>query len=241
MGLFDNNSKNDSGFWGTLYDLDGDGKTSPDEEILGYAIYKMYSEDLEREKKERFPDFPVDPYIWRQHCEDGTKWNVDPDDYESEEEFEEALEEAKHQWREDYTDDEDTGVSPYDYETEEEYEYAVDAAERSAREKMKAELIAKAKQKKKQLQIQAKTAAREAEQDTNVYSYCRVLVPGAVRPYSYLTGGIPLQVGDLVEVPVQDKGMTGTVVFVGQYSRKYAPFPVEKTKTILGKIEIPVE
>ena len=35
-------------------------------------------------------------YEWRLYCEDGDDFGVDPDDYETEEEYEEALKEAKH-------------------------------------------------------------------------------------------------------------------------------------------------
>ena len=37
--------------------------------------------------------------------------------------------------------------------------------------------------------------------DGTVYHYCSVQVQGTRRPYAYLTGGLPLKVGDWVELP----------------------------------------
>ena len=32
--------------------------------------------------------------------------------------------------------------------------------------------------------------------------YCSVRIEGIARPYAYLTGGLPVKVGDMVEVPL---------------------------------------
>lgn len=60
---------------------------------------------------------------WRDFCEDGSDYDLDPEDFDSEYEYEEALEEAKEQyaWRENCEDGFEYNVDPEDYETEEEY------------------------------------------------------------------------------------------------------------------------
>jgi primosomal protein N' len=63
-----------------------------------------------------------------------------------------------------------------------------------------------------------------------------VAFPHAVRPYSYRTEYPTIKVGDEVLVPVGDKETIGTVVSVGQYMRIAAPYPVDKTKFIISKV-----
>ena len=65
---------------------------------------------------------------WRIFCEDGSEYDVDPDDYFSEDEYNEALEEAKHAWRDNCEDGSEYGVDPEDYETEDEYNEALEAS-----------------------------------------------------------------------------------------------------------------
>ncbi len=76
-------------------------------------------------------------------------------------------------------------------------------------------------------------------EDKTIYIYCGVLLPFSSRPYSYRTEDSSLKIGDRVLVPVgaEQKEMTGTVVSVGQYTRVSVPFPVEKTKKIIRRIE----
>ena len=47
----------------------------------------------------------------------------------------------------------------------------------------------------------SKPIADAKPDDGTVYHYCSVHVQGARRPYAYLTGGLPLKVGDWVELP----------------------------------------
>lgn len=65
---------------------------------------------------------------WKLFCEDGFEYGVDPDDYDSEDEYMEALTEAKYAWRDDCEDGFDHEVDPEDYETAEEYEEALTEA-----------------------------------------------------------------------------------------------------------------
>lgn len=69
-----------------------------------------------------------DSYDWREHCEDGSEWGIDPEDFATEEDYEEALCEAKYEWREFAEDGEEWGLDPEDFETEEDYEEALEEA-----------------------------------------------------------------------------------------------------------------
>lgn len=78
--------------------------------------------------------------------------------------------------------------------------------------------------------------------DGTVYHYCSVQVQGTRRPYAYLTGGLPLKVGDWVELPFgkDDVPRHGQVKAVMDCTRMVAPWPPEQTKTVIRTIDAPV-
>jgi hypothetical protein len=228
MGLFD---KNDKGLFDGLFDFNGDGKTSFIEEYRALKMFEVcIEEQMNNLPKNLFDDEDdSDDYEWRENCDDGLEYGVDPEDYETEEEYEEALDEAKYEWREDCDDGLEYGVDPEDYETEEEYEEALnDKIEETRRKK---------RSKKQRLDETAKI--RNCESDKKIYTYCGVLLPFSSRPYSFITEDKTIHVGDTVVVPIgkDEKEMKGKVVSIGQYLRFNAPYPVEKTKKIIRKSE----
>ena len=77
--------------------------------------------------------------------------------------------------------------------------------------------------------------------DGTVYHYCSVQAQGARRPYAYLTGGLPLKVGDWVELPFgkDDVLRQGQVKAVMDCTRMVAPWPPEQTKTVIRTIDAP--
>lgn len=79
------------------------------------------------------PDEPEDD-SWRYTCEDGTEYGVIPEAYDTEEEYLEALEEAKYGWRDTCIDGSDYGIYPNNYETEAEYIEALENAKYSWRD-----------------------------------------------------------------------------------------------------------
>lgn len=87
----------------------------------------------------------------------------------------------------------------------------------------------------------AKPIADAKPDDGTVYHYCSVQVQGTRRPYAYLTGGLPLKVGDWVELPFgkDDVLRRGQVKAVMDCTRMVAPWPPEQTKTVIRTIETP--
>ena len=77
--------------------------------------------------------------------------------------------------------------------------------------------------------------------DGTVYHYCSVWVQGTQRPYAYMTGGLPLKVGDWVELPFgeDDALRRGQVKAVMDCTRMAAPWPPERTKTVIRTIDAP--
>lgn len=110
----------------------------PDEEILGSV---------------RKPTKSPQNNLWRMHCEDGSMYGVNPDDYNSADEYEQALLDAKsgpsdqddllepkstlevtspknnrYIWRDHCEDGEPLGIHPEDYKTADDYEEALSLA-----------------------------------------------------------------------------------------------------------------
>lgn len=122
----------------SLFGVDWDMNGKVDDIDLATDLF--FIDEMEREEREANNDDEYDSdfdddidesdkYEWRLFCEDGSDYDIDPEDYETEEEYIEALDEAKYCWREDYEIDIDTGIDPEDYETEEEYLEALEDAQ----------------------------------------------------------------------------------------------------------------
>ena len=86
-----------------------------------------------------------------------------------------------------------------------------------------------------------KPAKPEAEppDDGAVFHFCTVRFRSAPRSYAYLTGGLPVKVGDWVEAPFgrEDLPRRGQVIAVADCTRPAAPWPPERTKTVLRLAE----
>ena len=87
----------------------------------------------------------------------------------------------------------------------------------------------------------AKPIADTKPDDGTVYHYCSVQVQGTRRPYAYLTGGLPLKVGDWVELPFgkDDVLRQGQIKAGMDCTRMVAPWPPEQTKTVIRTIDAP--
>lgn len=77
--------------------------------------------------------------------------------------------------------------------------------------------------------------------DGTVFHYCSVQIEGVRRSYAYLTGGLPLKVGDWVELPFgkDDAPRKGQVKAIMDCTRTVAPWPPEQTKTVIQIIAAP--
>lgn len=99
--------------FGGMFDFNGDGKTDFGEQWVGYMIINDCMKEEEKQSSYR-PSFSsysvpssgvragtydavesVEDDSWRLFCEDGSEYGIDPYDYDSEEDYIDALEEAK--------------------------------------------------------------------------------------------------------------------------------------------------
>ena len=178
-------------------------------------------------------------YEWRNHVPDGSEYDLDVRDYETEEEYLEALNEEKYGWREEYDPSETMGLRVEDYETEKEFRAELTARRNAAMEKERAEREA---QRRAAYEARKKAAyagidIEAAAADTTVYTICGVEFSHSLRPYSYVTNDPTIQIGDTVVVPVGNGEKRALVVSVGHYLRRAAPYPVECLKPILRKLQ----
>ena len=167
-------------------------------------------------------------YAWRKTCADGTPYDLDPLDFETEDAYNKAIQEEKYRWRFWHRNSTRYGLNVNDFETEAEYLKAFE--ERKAAEQQ-AQREQRARQNAPQTDPQLLT-------DKTVYSFCGVMFNGTSRPYHYLTGALEVDIGDQVVVPSSrpEGESIGTVVSVSKHLRASAPFPVDKAKTILRKL-----
>ena len=114
----------DSGVFGTYHHSGGpvtsgvgDDPYRKAAEAAAWAAFQEEQESLEEENS------------WREECDfkDYLNYDIDPEDYDTQEEYEEALQEKKYAWREDcdYNDYLNYDIDPEDYDTQEEYEEAL--------------------------------------------------------------------------------------------------------------------
>ena len=113
-------------------DMDFDGDHDMMDVIIADQIFNDLQKEEEREEDE---DWSIeDDNSWRDTVEEGYEYGVDPEDYDSEDDYLEALEEAKYAWRDNYEWDLDLNIDPDDYETEDEYLDALEEAKNEWKE-----------------------------------------------------------------------------------------------------------
>lgn len=125
--------KKNGSLFGGLFDFNGDGKTDLGEEFLALKIFENCIKDNDDTRFSEENDVYANPipsknYSWRAYCEDGAEFGLFPEDFESEEEYMEALEVAKNAWRDACDVGAEFGLYPEDFETEEEYADALEVA-----------------------------------------------------------------------------------------------------------------
>lgn len=123
-------------FWdnlfGGMFDFNRDGKEDFGELWIAQKIFEECTKEEPRHDYSSdyiFDDDLVDT-SWREYCEDGSEFDIDPEDYETEEDYDEALAEAKQKvaWRKTCEDGSDVFIDPEDYDTEDEYNEALEEA-----------------------------------------------------------------------------------------------------------------
>ncbi|MCD8232221.1 MAG: DEAD/DEAH box helicase [Clostridiales bacterium] len=192
-----------------------------DEEIDGFITYEEEHNEKYQYSRRNF---------WRLQYKDERS---DPRRYHSEEEYLTAREEQQNRWKSRYRNTNLYGLDIDQYVDETEFLSAYRLARQAHLEE----------EKEEQYSAEAKAKKEIAEKllggtgDIAIYEYCQILLPSSNTAYSYLTGGISLEIGDRVIVPVGsgNREVVGIVVSVEKHTEMTAPYPVAKTKRILKK------
>lgn len=121
--------------WGGIFDFNFDGKTSWDEQALGLMIINECMKEDSDDDDFSFSSSGIfssgTDHSWRSMYDYDVETGIDPEDYETEDEYLEALNAARTAWRDYRFYDPETGIDPEDYETEEEFEEALAEAKRT--------------------------------------------------------------------------------------------------------------
>lgn len=193
-------------------------------------------------------------YAWRLNCEDGSEYGISPEDYETRDEYHEALHQEKYAWRDYCEDGREYGIDPEDYETEDEYQDALDEAKGKADsyidddEEIEADFSVEEDAETVLYNIDpvitspsemmmppaagATIPKDEYEDDDfHVFIYCKVETTQGTD--FYRTENTHIKKGDVVSVPVSGQIITGTVLSVERHMRFSVPKPVGETYLII--------
>lgn len=171
-------------------------------------------------------------FSWRTRYTN-SEYDVDPLDYETEDEYNKAVLEEKYRWRRWHSEAKRYGLDVNTYETEAEYSEAL--AQKRAEEQ---ETRQKEQEERRRERASISTDPL-AETDKAVYNFCAVFFQSTRQPYSYLTGDLDIKIGDKVLVPVGSDGkeVIATVVSTSQHMRITAPYPVDKARKVIKKLD----
>lgn len=162
-------------------------------------------------------------YAWRTTCADGSEYDLDPLDYETEDEYNAAIQTEKYRWRRWHSEAKLYGIDVNAYETEDEYNEV---------------LRVKREEEREARRMPKPQSDPLAATDRTIYNFCSVIFNSTNQPYTYLTGDLNVRIGDSVVVPVGKEGKeaVATVVSTSQHMRLTAPYPVDRVKKIIKVI-----
>lgn len=181
---------------------------------------------------------------WRkQHKKEAEKLGLNVLYYDSEEEYLQDYNTEKYSWRDSYSTDDTYGLNPSDFETEDALNKAISKKiEQEEKQTAKEYKLAEETTSTLKTQAQSRQNSPYSEdmkrfEDDTIYTFIGVLFPYTSHHYHYLTDDDSITIGDYVVVPVgvDNKESVAKVVSVEKHLRISAPFPVEKTKKIIGK------
>lgn len=191
-------------------------------------------------------------YAWRLNCEDGSEYGISPEDYETRDEYNEALYAEKYAWRDFCEDGSEYGLDPEDFETEDEYDAALEEARESADDTPEEKDAEFTVDESLDIEMESNqdviheppvpcgyTVDPFADDDFHVYVYCKVKLRDTDAEVYYRTEDHSLRKGDAVLVPSPIAGIevAGEILTVEHHMKFSVPTPIEETQVILKKID----
>lgn len=157
-------------------------------------------------------------FSWRTTYSESSQYGISPLDYETEQEYLDAIEEHKYGWRKHLAPSKLRFANPMDYETAEEFHAAVRIAFDEAN--------------------RTKVATHRNENDKNIYQFCKVQLEEEPRNiFYYFPGELQLHIGDRVIVPLghDNRKVYGIVVSIGSCYGSALPCAVNRIKDVIDK------
>ncbi len=184
-----------------------------------------------------YPSNDRNKYAWRLNCEDGSEYGIYPEDYETRDEYHEALHQEKYSWRDYCEDGTEHGIDPEDYETEEEYEEAMEAASSPPIVSMSTVVenttVPESSVKRTPSAVPPiEQAAPELfeDDDFHVFIYCKVETEEGTDYYR--TEDRSIRRGNKVIVPSNQGDIEGIVISVEHHMRFSVPKELNRTTMI---------
>lgn len=194
-------------------------------------------------------------YAWRLNCEDGSEYGIYPEDYETRDEYHEALAHEKYAWREWCEDGSEYGLDPEDFETEDDYNEALEEAEQQSgndlphlnitvswepesSEKGSVDDPPSSFDTQSDMEPEKETADPvDKYDDLHVFIYCKVELLDSGDVQYFRTEDKTIRKGDTVIIPLPDGNSgEGRVLSVEHHMSFSAPVPVEETPVIIRKM-----
>lgn len=159
-------------------------------------------------------------FAWRTKYKEEHLFDLEPLDFNTEEEYLRAVETKKTQWKRTHAEAKFYGINMDGFSSEQEYQ--------SALEKKKAAL--------------SNISTREAEREScrfsvndEVYNFCSVIFQNGSKPYIYLCEIKDVKIGDYVIVPVGNKNyeVVAQVISLSQHTAFSAPIEITEAKKVL--------
>jgi len=161
-------------------------------------------------------------FSWRTKFKDNHLFDIDPLDYETEAEYNDAVAIKKQTWMETHAEAKFYGINLKEFDSEDEYQKEL----HNRKEALHSDCSKT--QPQKNLDINGKL-------DDTVYKFCSVSFQEGTSLYTYLYENEDLKIGDIIVVPVGSKNreVNARVVSLSQHTRLTAPIAIENAKKII--------
>lgn len=194
-----------------------------------------------------------DDYLWRENYDYDFEHNIDPEDYETEEEYLEALEEAEIDSTSVLNQPQTIIDSPYKVGQtilhnsfgigvvtaikSAGYEFLLDINFQNSG--IKQIFTGLAKLSTNPDEIKKAKCVNKVIDNSQVYNFCKVLIEGTDEPYYYLFNNMQLNINDSVEVPFGNENniSKGIVVAVGICLDYAFPCDINATKSVVRLLD----
>ena len=161
-------------------------------------------------------------FEWRVKYKEAPLFDINPLNYEIEQEYLEAVDVKRNAWRKTHAESKFYGIDLSKIDSEEEYQKEL----KRKREEIKFDST--------RLQDQNNSCEQKIK-DSEIYNFCAVVFHEGYSPYTYLCDYENIKIGDIVVVPVgrKNRETLAMVVATSKHTRLTAPLEIENAKKVI--------